>query len=52
MKIRQNTNKLIEMVEEGAINKDRLINDLLNWMSEADVTEFAEANNYIVDEEE
>ena len=52
MKIRQNTTKLIEMVEEGAINKDHLIKDLLNWMSEADVTEFAEANHYIEEDEE
>jgi hypothetical protein len=35
------------MVEQGALDKDSLINDLLGWMSEDDVKEFARANDII-----
>jgi hypothetical protein len=41
------TTKLLEMVEEGAFDKDLLIRDLLGWMSEADVKEFAERNDLL-----
>lgn len=40
MKTREYTNKIIEMVDEGLIDRDILIRDLLNWMYESDVSEF------------
>lgn len=50
MKTRENTCKLLDMVEQGLINKDSLIHNLLNWMSEAEVTEFMERNYFDEDE--
>ena len=44
---RRYTCELLDMVEQGMIDKDYLISDLLNWMSEADVEQFARSNDYI-----
>jgi hypothetical protein len=49
---RKFTRKLLEMVEEGLITEEILIKDLLNYLSEAEVEEFAFTNGYIEDEEE
>lgn len=49
---REITNKLLEMVDEGSINKNDLIIACLKWMSEDDVREMAEANEFIMDEDE
>ena len=38
---RNTTNRILEMVAEGTLDKDGLIRDLLMWMSEADVEDFA-----------
>lgn len=38
--MRKYTNKIIEMVDEGLIDRDMLIRDLLNYMSESDVENF------------
>lgn len=46
------TTYLLDMVDQGMINKDALIADLLGWMSEADVSEFVRRNDYIVEEED
>lgn len=43
---RRSTVELLDLVEQGVINKDQLIRDLLNWMSEAEVAEFATHNGY------
>jgi hypothetical protein len=40
MKTREYTNKIIEMVDEGLIDRNILIRDLLNYMSESDVSDF------------
>jgi hypothetical protein len=40
MKTREYTNKIIEMVDEGLIDRDMLIRDLLNYMSESEVENF------------
>ena len=40
MRTREYTNKIIEMVDEGLIDRDILIRDLLNWMYESDLEEF------------
>lgn len=50
--MRKFTTQLLDMVEQGTVDKDVLIRDLLGWMSEADVEEFALRNDYITDEEE
>lgn len=34
---REYTNKILEMLDEGMLDKDILIRDLLGWMSENDV---------------
>lgn len=39
------TNKLVELIEMGAINTDTLARDLLGWMSEDDVKQFMRAND-------
>lgn len=49
---RKATTQLLEMVDEGLIDKDSLIADLLGWMSEDEVAEFARRNDYIQDTEE
>ena len=38
--MRKYTNKIIEMVDEGILDRDILIRDLLLWMSESEVKEF------------
>ena len=43
MAIREYTNKIIEMVDEGLWDRDELIRDLLNYMSESDVKDFYES---------
>ena len=44
---RKYTNKLLEMVDDGLVDKDKLIVALVSWTSEADVKEFMEAEEYI-----
>lgn len=43
---------LLEMVDEGIIDPIKLVQDLLGWMSESDVAEFALRNEYITNEED
>ncbi len=47
---RKYTNKMIEMVDDGMVDKDNLIINLLGWLSESEVKEFMEANEYIENE--
>ena len=44
---RQYTTKLLEMVAEGDVDPERLILNLVNFMSEQDVKEFCLTNNYV-----
>jgi hypothetical protein len=46
------TCELLDNVEQGVYDKDRMIADLLGWMSEADVAEFARRNEYLIESEE
>jgi hypothetical protein len=46
------TCKLIEMAEEGLIDWESLARDALNWMSEEEVSQFAQHNGYIVLDDE
>ena len=45
------TKKLLDLIDEGIVDKDALILNLLNWMSEDFVKEFYE-QYYEFDEEE
>jgi hypothetical protein len=45
--MRNVTNQLLEAVAQGTLDKDVLIRDLLGWMSEDDVAEFADRNDYV-----
>ena len=49
---RKNTTLLMEMVCDGEVDRKSLIQNLLNWMSEDEVTEFMENNGYLGDDEE
>lgn len=49
--MRKYTNKIIEMVDEGMVDRDMLIRDLLNFMSESDVEDFYDSY-YGQDEDE
>lgn len=51
MRTREYTNKIIEMVDEGMVDRDMLIRDLLNYMSESDVSDFYDSY-YGQDEDE
>lgn len=48
---REYTNKILDMLGEGMLDKDMLIRDLLSWMSENDVRQFAEAYELFPEEE-
>lgn len=51
-KTREHTNKILELVDEGMVDKDWLIQGLLCWLSESDVEEFYRVNLSTYDEEE
>jgi len=46
------TKKLLDLIDEGVVDKDSLILNLLNWMSEDFVKEFYEQYYELDDEEE
>ena len=48
---RKHTERMLELLNEGFISPESLAKDLLNWLSDDEVLEFAEANNYFDDEE-
>lgn len=50
--VRQSTNRLLEMIEEGLLDKDTVIAACVNYMSEDDVAGMAHANEFFDDEEE
>jgi hypothetical protein len=50
MGVRENTNKLIEMCENGMISLQDVVTMCLNWMSEDDVTDMLHANDIDLDE--
>lgn len=49
---RQITNKLLALLEEGVLSKDTLILAALNYMSEDDVRDMAESNEFLTEDEE
>lgn len=46
------TTLLLDMVEDGIVDKDLLIRNLLGWMSEHEVEEFARTEGYILDDDD
>ena len=51
-KTREMTNKILEAVEEGMLDKDMVIMSCLKYMSEDQVKDMAEANCFFEHEEE
>jgi hypothetical protein len=49
---REYTNKLLEMVEDGLLDRDMVIMACVKYMSESDVQDMMEANEMIEDEYE
>lgn len=49
---RYHTIQLLQMVDDGVVDKDYLIQDLLGYLSEEDVEDFMRKNDYIREEEE
>jgi len=50
--VRKYTNLVLEMVEEGILDKDVVIMACLKYMSEAEVRDMAEANGFVPEDEE
>jgi hypothetical protein len=49
---REITNKILEAVEEGRLNKDTVITACLKYMSEYEVADMAHANEFFSDDED
>ena len=49
---RQATDKILEMVEEGILDKDTVIMSCLKYMSEDDVADMAPSNEFFINEED
>ena len=49
---REYTNKLLEMVEEGILNKDTVIMACVKFMTEDQVQDMMEANEFILEDED
>jgi hypothetical protein len=49
---RKVTSELLDLAEGGVIDWESLARDLLGWMSEHEVAEFARRNDYIQDSED
>ena len=50
--VRKYTNMVLEMVDEGILDKDVVIMACLKYMSEAEVRDMAEANGFVPEDEE
>ena len=50
--VRRATDKILEMVEEGILDKDTVIMSCLKYMSEDDVADMAQMNEFFINEEE
>lgn len=46
------TSELLDLAEQGVIDWETLARDALGWMSEAEVAEFAQRNDYIQETED
>ncbi len=50
--MRDATNRILELVEEGMLDRDTVIMACLKYMSEDDVADMAHANEFFLDEDE
>ena len=50
--VRKATDKILEMVDEGILDKDTVIMSCLKYMSEDDVADMAHCNEFFLNEEE
>ena len=50
--VRETTNKILEMIDEGLFNPRDVVLMCLKWMSEDEVTEMAKANELLEEEED
>jgi len=50
--VREATNKILEMVEEGLLDRDTVIMACLKYMSEDDVADMADLNEFFMFEED
>ena len=48
---RKYTNKLLEMIEEGLLDKDNVIMACVKYMSEDEVKDMMESNEFLEEEE-
>ena len=51
-KTRAYTRALLDMVDQGVVDRDSLIQDLLGYLSEAEVQDFCRVNEYITGQED
>ena len=49
---REYTGKLLELIEDGMLDKDTVIMACVKYMSEADVQDMMEINEFILEEDE
>lgn len=49
---REYTNKLLEMVEDGLLDRDTVILACVKYMSESDVQDMMESNEFVLEEDE
>ena len=49
---RKNTKKLLDLLDQGVIDPNKLARDLLGYLSEDDVTDFCHKNDLDFDESE
>ena len=49
---REYTNKLLELVEDGLLDRDTVIMACVKYMSESDVQDMMESNEFILEEDE
>ena len=50
--VREATDKILDMVEQGILDKDMVIMACLKYMSEDDVADMAHCNEFFLNEEE
>jgi|TARA_R110000765_G_scaffold72430_1_gene140616 hypothetical protein len=50
--VRQATNRVLEMVEEGVLDKDTVIMSCLKYMSEDDVADMAYCNEFFYNDDD
>lgn len=50
MSVRKVTNQILEMIDEGVLDRDMVIRAALCYMSEADVADMAYCNEFISDD--